>query len=386
MLDISRTGVEGVGKYLFSDDTGSYRSAPYEKVMINTMNMVNYLARHDLNGARVEARRFSIMQKYLRETENPAEEASAPGGYLAGFIFERSGRTDIALRYYDEALAHREFDSLIEPVSRLSRRGSYSTPRLRAFLKKHGKDSPATPPPPSKSPEASAALPLPPEEQAAATREELSSEPNANGQEGELLVIVNHGRVPALIARRIPIGLALTYATHHMTGPGMSGANRLAAQGLVTWINFPDLDDSRSTGRSKAWVNKTPVNLELAGALDDAARQAHEKIKGKIIASAITRLVTRIIAGEATGAAVGAATDNPLAGILASLATQATLTAADTPDTRSWSTLPARIEIGRLRLTPGTHQVRLSVRGKEKRLKVKMQPGGWQAVVLTVLR
>ena len=37
---------------------------PYEKLLINTMNMMNYLARGDLSGARVEARRFAVMQKF----------------------------------------------------------------------------------------------------------------------------------------------------------------------------------------------------------------------------------------------------------------------------------------------------------------------------------
>jgi hypothetical protein len=39
----------------FSGSSGKYQSPPYEKLMINTMNMVNYLVRGDLNGARIEA-------------------------------------------------------------------------------------------------------------------------------------------------------------------------------------------------------------------------------------------------------------------------------------------------------------------------------------------
>src|SRR5690606_25680771 len=102
MLDFSRSTLDDIGKYVFSDDTGPYRAPPYEKLMVNTMNMVNYLVRGDLNGARVEARRLAVIQKYLRDHEDPAAAMMAPGSYFAGFVFEKSGRPDEALRYYDE--------------------------------------------------------------------------------------------------------------------------------------------------------------------------------------------------------------------------------------------------------------------------------------------
>src|SRR5262249_24263391 len=46
LLDFSKSALEDIGKYLFSDDTGGYRAPPYEKLLINTMNMVNYLSAH----------------------------------------------------------------------------------------------------------------------------------------------------------------------------------------------------------------------------------------------------------------------------------------------------------------------------------------------------
>ena len=49
VLDLSGGAGADLGRYLFSDDTGPYRAPAYEKLMINTMNMVNYLVRADLN-------------------------------------------------------------------------------------------------------------------------------------------------------------------------------------------------------------------------------------------------------------------------------------------------------------------------------------------------
>ena len=55
MLDFSRNAVDDLGKYLFSDASGPYKAPAYEKLFINTMNMLAYLARGDLAGAKVEA-------------------------------------------------------------------------------------------------------------------------------------------------------------------------------------------------------------------------------------------------------------------------------------------------------------------------------------------
>jgi hypothetical protein len=101
-----------------------------------------------------------------------------------------------------------------------------------------------------------------------------------------------------------------------------------------------------------------------------------------VVASAITRMITRVVAGEATRQATGGG----VVGALFSLGTQATMTAMDTPDTRSWATLPARIAFGRVRLKPGTYEVVLEARGVRKTQTVKIAAGGWQVLNLTSLR
>src|SRR4051812_107553 len=62
VLDFSRKAIDDIGKYLFSDSTGPYKAPFYEKLLINTQNMLNYLQQQDLNGARIEARRLAVMQ------------------------------------------------------------------------------------------------------------------------------------------------------------------------------------------------------------------------------------------------------------------------------------------------------------------------------------
>lgn len=390
LLDLSRTTADDIGRYLYSDDTGPYMAPAYEKLMINTMNMVNYLVRGNLQGARVEARRLAVLQKYLASHEAPDVSLTGAGSYLAGFVFEKSDRPQEALRYYDEALQYGTYDSLGPVVDRLASRASYRSPRLRALM---------TSPSPASTTEDFAA---PTTENPAATTtenavDELAMLPAGESvpaeeprpkvtlrppELGELLIVVSYGRVPAKHAERVPIGLALTWSASHMSPAQSSQANRLAAQGLVTWVNYPELGKPR--GRFSiptVAVNGYPQPVEGVLAVDLESKKAWEEARGVIVGAAITRTLTRLVAGEAVRQASG----EGALGFLLSLGTQATLSAADTPDTRSWSTLPARIAFARVPLAPGTHHVDVSVRGVRQRKPVTMQPGGWAVLNLTVL-
>lgn len=346
VLDFSRGSLDDISKYMFSDDSGPYQAPAYEKLLINTMNMVNYLARADLSGARVEARRFATMQKFIAEHDSNGRSLSGPGSYLSGFIFEKSREPGAALRYYDEALQFGSFESLRDPVRRLSQQDAYRTTRLTGLIG------------------------------------EQPVQHDPNDTTGEVLAIVSYGRVPAKIAKRIPIGLALTIAAMHMSSASQSQANGLAAQGLVTWVNYPTLGKpSGGYGVPELFVDNGQEPLEGVLAVDVEAQRAWNDVEGAIVASAITRVITRIVAGETTRRASGGG----VLGMLLSLGTQATMTAVDTPDTRSWSTLPARIAFGRVRLAPGRHTIRLRVGGVEKTQTIDLPAKGFAVIPLTVL-
>jgi tetratricopeptide (TPR) repeat protein len=349
VLDLSANAAADIGRYLFSDDVGPYKAPAYEKLMINTMNMMNYLARSDLNSARVEARRLAVMQKFTRDKGDPAQSLLGPGSYLAGFVFEKSGKPEDALRYYDEALAYGQYQSLAEPIRRLSQQAGYSSPRFRELLGKTPSASPAEAP---------------------------------DADDAELLVMVNFGRVPAKIAKRVPIGLALTYASGFISPANEAQANKLALQGLVTWVNYPELGEPRSSyGRPTFLLDGQKQRLEGMLAVDLEAKRAWESARGAIVASAITRMITRVLAGAAVNQAGGGGT----LGAILSLGTQITLTATDTPDTRNWSTLPARIAFGRVRIKSGAHTVALTAPGGNKKQTVNVPAGGWAVVCLTSL-
>ena len=201
--------------------------------------------------------------------------------------------------------------------------------------------------------------------------------------DAEVLVLVGSGRVPPKIARRIPIGLALTYASGALSPADQAQADRLALQGLVSWVNFPELAPSRvSYDAPRFSLDGKALALDRPVAIDEEARKAWKDAQGAVVAAAITRMIARIAAGET----VRRTTKDGVVGALLSLGVQATLTATDTPDTRSWQTLPARLTFGRIRVKPGVHDVEVVVRGARKRQRVTVAAGGFAVVAHTVLR
>lgn len=359
VLDLTDDTAGDIGRFLFSDDSKVYVAPPYEKLMLSTLNLVNYLAMGDLEGARVEARRLRIAQDLVRGTDGDDHAATALGSYVAGFAMEMSGQADEALRFYDEALAAAPFESLREPVRRLGAqvpwRGEHVDPIIAG-----GAPSPAPP------------------------------------DTGELLVVVGLGRVPHREPERIPIGLALTIAAaasgrHAMSQESRTQATELAAQGLVTWIMFPTLVPTPGLYDAvRVDAGGGSVPLELAADLGAEAVESFDELRGLLIGSAITRAITRALAGVATQESTKAAGGKGGLATLLSLAVQGGLAAADTPDTRSWVTLPRALWIGRVRVPAGPVTVRLEARGSGPGANVE-QPvdvpaGGFRAVALTVLQ
>lgn len=350
MLDLAHNAGDSIGEYVFSGSSSRYVAPPYEKLLINTLNMINYLETRDLSGAKVEARRLGVMQRYIKDELKEANNSILGlGGFLAGFVYEKSGDADEALRWYDDALSFAGYGALSAAIRDLAPRASYKSPRIAKAL--------------------------------AGAEGAAESMPAEDG--GDVICVVGYGRVPHKIPKRIPIGLALTMVSDIIEPTNRAAANRLAAKGLVTWINYPTLAPEQG-GYSIPTCTIDGKAVPMSEAVNVSAEVTAQwrKIEGKIILSAITRLVTRYAVGEGIEKAGG---KSPLA-LLASLGTQATLTALDTPDTRSWETLPARVAIGRARVAPGRHTVAAAARGVTRTQLIEVTRGGWAAVSLQALR
>ncbi len=363
LLDL-RSSADEIGRYIFSDAATFYRTTPTEKLSLNAINLINYLARGDLDDARVEAKRFTVMREYLLDYD-PEHAHGAFGSYLAGFVAEREGNWDEALRYYDEALQERELPTLAEPISRAAGRGgSYRSERLERYL--GGVPPVATP---SSTP-AEAPMPAP-------------TAASAN-KPAEILVIVKTGRVPFKVPRRIPIGAAIGLA-----GVFITGDTALLERSTFKVVTFPDLEPAGNLFETASWtIDGVPVSIDLVSDLGGEIVHEFDELKPKIIGSAITRMIVRAAAAEGARAAGNQA--NEVVGLLGALALEGTMVALDKPDTRSWTTLPDRVFIGRAQVPAGEHTLEILVSGnggEERRTaSVNVGEGGYVVLDVTTLR
>jgi hypothetical protein len=352
LLDISGDVVGNIGKYIYSDSAPRYKASPFEKLALNALNILNYLAEGDLRGARVEAKRFSVMRDYLEERD-PARAHGTIGSYLSGFVFEQLGEGNEAIRYYDEALADRSFETLKEPVARLATQTAYRGSNISDFL----------------------------------GRGEALVEPawrSPDGPEtGEILIVVALGRVPFKVPRRVPVGAAVGMAGAYVTGD--IDVLRYSAFKVVV---YPELVPApRSFAEVGVQVDGAGTRVELVSNLGTETVREYEFIRPKIIGAAVSRMISRALIAEGVRAA-GNQESSGLGNILALLA-EGALVGMDMPDTRSWTLLPAAIYVARTRVAAGRHSVRVFLGGSEKaerEIEVEVPAGGYATAVVTTLR
>jgi uncharacterized protein len=323
LIDLKLDTVGKIGSYIYSDSAKAYRASPLELVAISVLNMLNYLAMSDLSGAAVEARRYQVMRDYLDNMGLDLPRGRI-GAYLAGFIFERLGESERALRYYQDVIEQTKLRTLDEPIARRARRpGS-----------------------------------------------------------GEVLVVIGAGRTPIKVPQRIPIGAAVGIA-----GTSISGDPRVLEHSIFKVVVYPELRQvpSAVTG-ARVRIGDRDAQPELVTDIAAEMTREYEQIKPRIIAAALTRMIARAAVSEgaiAAGRKAGGAGE--VVGIVAGLGAEALLVGLDKPDTRSWTFLPGRVWVARVPVAPGAHEVVVQLEGaglRERRVPVEVAEGGWAAVVV----
>lgn len=359
-LDLDSAKTVDLGKYLYSGSATPYRAPTYERMLLNTLNMLNFLAMGDMQGAKVEARRFRLLESFF--AEGPESDAAlipellALGNYLGGVAFESARDYDIAARYYGRAWAN----GFREPWFReqLVDLGRLTGWRGRGI--------------------ATAANGL----EDVLIESELKGALRAEEYRrvhirGNVLVVAQTGLAPYKVPERIPIGAAIAYSTRHshrrsLTHEQLADANRMAVAGALKWVNFPVLTSSNPPRRVDVSLDGSAAPNARIADVSQQVRAGWDSVAGALIGAAILRMVTRAAVGGGTRAgtrAIGQANDAPAIGALgwlAGLAVEGAMTAADVPDTRSWTTLPGQIHISRLRAEPGPHSVTVGVDARKE--------------------
>ncbi len=380
-LDIDSDTADNILQWVYSDDTGPYRAPPHERLLLNTQNMINFMAAGQHNSARVEARRFDVLQRYHLD-EGSAElipELLGLGNYLAGAAFEADENYRDAARFYTlaylygiwpEADDHRLIDLIA--VSGYSGGGLGEAQRQADPLLERASERPRLD----------------------------RSQYRENYQTGDTLIVIQTGMVPYLQAERISLSDALRYSERspytalHFQADTAEQAMRLYTAGELNWLNTTRLTRDGPTARPSTLLAVGDRRLRLTNpiAIGDQVEAAWELIAATALAAGISRAVTRAVAGAATGAIVegiAEAADIPGAGLLGFLTgagLQASLAAADTPDTRSWTSLPDGVHLVRLQLDEGTHQVDVEIGNDDDFREIEVNSRGFHLVNFSRVR
>lgn len=348
LLDYQSDPVGTVGSYIYSDSAGDYRFLPTERLALNGVNMMNYLAVADWSGSAVEARRFTVNRQYLESID--LTQQCLFGAYLAGLTFERLGEGDRALRYYEEAMAGGVLPTLREPVLRLAGANPYRGPKIRELIGDRATPYVKTP--------------------------------------SEVVTVLSLGRVPHKVPERMPVGAAIGVA-----GVFITGNTDILARSAFKVVVFPELKASGSLARDAVVeIDGQRAPVDRVSSIGSDIHKEYDRLKPRIIAAALSRMIARAAAAEGAryagrqaGGSAGA-----VIGLLAALGTEAALVGLDKPDTRSWTMLADYVLVSRQVVEPGSHRLRAVVTGAslrvERELELEVPPGQAVVVVLTVPR
>ncbi len=361
-LDIGAQGKAKIGKYIYSGTSVKYRAPAYERLLLNTLNMLNFLVLGDWEEAKVEARRFRIIEHFFVDKQETTllPGALGFGNYLGGVAFEAAADYDEAARYYSRAWKH---------GVRTERFGEQLGHLLRMTANDYADliDGKGEGGPPSPAGEVMA-----------------WSDYRDRYVDGELLVVVQSGLAPYKEGKRYPVAKALAiagatnYHNYRLSSDQREQAQQLAVEGALKWVNFPVLTE-------QGLPPERDVAVEIGGEREsvdlgvDIERQVEhgwDKIKGALMGAAITRMITRAVAGQAAKAGAKEASGSSGVGMLAQIAVEGGMAAADTPDTRSWSMLPARVRFSRVSRPPGKTSVSVKVNGKREEKSVRVRESG----------
>jgi len=290
-----------LGATLGSEEMIQYKGESYEKFLINGLNAINYLMLGDYDDALVECRRINNKISAFKMEGRDPYELSSFARYLAGVIWEADKKYDDAYLEYEGAY---KLDSSI-PFIQTDLIRSAQLSQKYDLVKKWKKEF---------------------------DYKDLGSElnPVKDKSLGELVVIYQQGfgarKVQRYDSPRFP-----------MLRPEYSQST--AARVEVT------ADKSQKSADFDAVNVKTRVIYDI----DAMAIKTLDKDYAALVARRIGGVVAKAVVSDQLRQ------KNNLLGDLAWIA----MNVSDRADLRQWSTLPAKIQMSRIYLKPGTYKVRI---------------------------
>ncbi len=288
---------EQAGSFLSSDLVLTYRGEPFERVLLHTYSAISFLKLRKWEDALVECKR--ALKKLDR---SPVPEGQPFTNYLAGICYEIMGDYDDARIEYEKVKkAHPEIPFLKNDIERVSA-GRGIAPK------------------------------------------------------GELICFIQVGKSPM----KLPIEFFIPPDKRFII-PEYHPRNSLCKKAIVV-VNPAGLSPSLSANsREKTEAAQTGVSGEQtmmfehseSYVLTDLEVLAMKTLRGRM-EKEIAREIARLVIKEKVSREVEEQSSKA-----AGVATRIVFMLAESGDTRSWQTLPARLEVARLLLHPGAYQVRI---------------------------
>jgi uncharacterized protein len=306
-LDLEALSVtEGLAKLTVAEAASSYVPDPYERVLLHVYQALNFLEQGNLDAARVEALQLDVALRRLDPQDGRAPQGGdAFARYLSGLIFEAHGEWSDALIAY--RFAARAYEAAQRPLPHSLKLGLLRLTEYVGLAEEH-----------------------------AAYRERFGIEQwesvARRAREAEVVVVLHRGLAPvkyehSVMAQDFRSGQLYRVSLPHLRRRPPRAASFSLSEG-----------ESRVLGE----------DVEAVHAL--AALSLEQKLPG-MTARAIARNVVK------HNASSRAREENPLLGLIVNVAGAI----AEQADTRSWRTLPDSIQIARLSLPPGEHEVSVRV-------------------------
>jgi hypothetical protein len=288
-----------------NDAVRAYKGDRYEQVLVHAYMAMNYLQLGKPDSARVEMLQADV--KMMEWGDQPDEDPFVR--YFAGVIYESLGENDQALVSYRKArdiyVATRDEHMIDVPLM-------LRMDLLRLLAAQGMKD------------------------EYEKLRSELGLpdfEPAEHGSEyGELIVVLNSGLAPIRTETSI-----MTFSSE------VQGHVRVAFPVYAT--------GPRPAKRARLDIGGRRVELETVENIDRLAREALDEDMPAVMARAISRAVVKYQSQKQANE------QHALAGFLLTVTNLAT----ERADTRSWTTLPREIQMARVMLPAGEHDVRIEI-------------------------
>jgi hypothetical protein len=295
---------------MINDGSCSYAGAPYEQVMLNIYSALNYLQLGQLDDARVEALQVDLLLGELGDKEVGPLFANNPfARYLTALIYEAGGEwSDAMIAYrsaYQAYLQHGDRYPLDVP-----RQLEYDLLR------------------------ASEAVGLMEESHQYAADFAIDNWQSADQlmDQGELVFVFHNGLSPVKIEEAVMVPV--------------TPRNLLVRVALPAYQRRPA---GFSTARLR--IGGRVVQTEAFASIEELAIAELERNQPAILARAAARAMLKYQLSNQAGK------ENELAGLLINITGLLT----ERADTRSWSTLPASIQLARVALPPGEYDLEVEL-------------------------